>query len=445
MTPGFRELIEYYEREGKLLHIKRPVDPRYEAAAVMKKTKGKIPMLFERVGSYQTSMVCGLGGSREAIAESMGIVPENLVSHLTDAIIHPIPVTPVQSAPVQEQVIKAPFDLDKYLPVLTYNELDCAPFLVAGMMTARSADGTKLYTSIRRMQYLGGNRMTILITSNEMKEQFAYYESIRQPMDVAIMIGVPPAVVLGSQISTHLFNVNKLDVSGALMGRSLPVVRCKTVDIDVLADAEFVLEGRIQTWVKETEGPFGEMGGYYGKVEPLPVVEFTALTCRKDPVVQAIFPSGFEEKLPMAINREVVLLNTVRQTVPGVRAVHITPGGIGRLHAVVQIHKTGPADGHQAALSAFASDKDLKHVVVVDDDIDIFDLEQVEWAVATRVQADRDVFIVPGANGSPLEPSHLISGTTAKMGIDATAPLGDPHFIRTHIPGEENIRLADYV
>lgn len=445
MTNDFRGLIAHYEKEGKLIHITREVDPRYEAAAVMKKTGGKVPMIFERVKGYSCPAVAGLGGSRKNISESMEIREEDLIPHLAGSIVKPLPVTPVRQAPVQEKVVLPPFDLEKIFPILTYNELDSAPFLVSGMMTARSVSGDRLYTSIRRMQYLGGNRMTILITSTEMKKQFLYYEQRKQPMDVAIMIGMPPAVVLGSQISTHIYDVNKLDVSGALLGRSLPVVHCKTVNVDVLADAEFVLEGHVKQWIKETEGPFGEMGGYYGSVSPQPVVEFTAVTHRSNPIMQLIFPSGYEEKLPMAINREVVLLNTVRQTVPEVQAVHITPGGIGRLHAVIRIRKTAAFDGRQAALAAFASDKDLKHVVIVDEDVDIFNPEQVEWAIATRVQADRDVFIMPGANGSPLEPSHLISGTTAKMGIDATCPMGDRHFFRTHIPGEEKIRLEDYM
>ncbi len=445
MTPDFRQLIAHCEQTGTLLHIKKQVDCRYEAAALMKETKGKTPMLFERVAGYSGPMVTGLGGTRALLAQSMGVTEHELVSHLSGALVHPIPVTAVNSAPVHENVVRAPFDIHKYIPILTYNELDNAPYTVSGMMVARSISGERLYTSIRRMQYLGGSRMTILITSAQMKEQFRYYEQAKKPMDIAIMFGVTPAVVLASQISTQLFNVNKLDVAGALLGRTLPVVRCKTVDVDVLADAEFVLEGQVKPWVKESEGPFGEMGGYYGTVSPLPVVEFSALTFRNSPIVQAIYPSGYEEKLPMAINREVALLSTIRQTVPGVRRVHITPGGIGRLHAVVQIHKTGVADGRQAALAAFASDKDLKHVVVVDDDIDIFDMEQVEWAIATRMQANTDVFIVSGVNGSPLEASHLISGTSAKMGIDATCPLNDARFTRTHIPGEEDIRLEDYL
>lgn len=445
MITCLRSLLEEYEKSGVLKHVRVPVSSEHEVAAVMKKTRGEIPMVFEKVDNYTCPLVCGLGGTRELLARSMGIGADELVSHLRNAMISPLPVKRVQQAACQQNVVTPPFDLDAYFPVLKYYQKDSGRFLISGIMTAHDRSGQKLYTSIRRMQYLGKNRCTVLITSTEMKEQFAYYERQRKPMDIAFMFGVVPAVVLGSQISTHFYNMNKLDVTGALLGRPLDVTRCKTVEIDVLAEAEVVLEGRVTQWIKETEGPFGEMCSYYGRVSPQPVVEFTALTYRNNPVFQTFFPSGGEEKLPMAINREVTLYSTVQQTVPGIQAVHITPGGAGRLHAVIQIRKDGPGDGKQAALAAFASDKDLKHVVVVDEDVDLFDPAEVEWAIATRVQADRDIFIVGGASGSPLEPSHCLTGTTAKMGIDATCPLENKTFERTHIPGEDKIKLSDYI
>lgn len=445
MMRDFRSLYKKLEDEKRILHIKKPVRWKHEAPALLKKTRGEMPVCFDAVEGYTVPLAAGFGGTRQLLAESMSIRPEELAAHLAGAIVSPIPVHTVTRPPVQENVVTAPFDLSQYFPILQYNEQDSGQYLVSGVMTARDVSGQKLYTSIRRMQYLGGNRFTILITSHEMKRQFEYYERNRQPMDIAVMFGVVPAVILASQISTHLYDINKLDVTGALLGESLPVTRCKTVDVDVLAEAEVVLEGRVKPWMKHTEGPFGEMAGYYGQVADLPVVELTAVTFRNNPIFQTVHPSGSEEKLPMALNREVVLLNTIRQTVPNVKQVHITPGGAGRYHAVVQIRKTLSSDGRQTALAAFAADKDLKHVVVVDEDVDIFNPEEVEWAVATRMQADRDIFIVGGAGGSPLEPSHNLTGTSAKMGLDATAPVGDPHFERTRIPGEENVRLEDYM
>jgi 2,5-furandicarboxylate decarboxylase 1 len=446
MIKNLRQLIEYWDTTGKLLRVKREVDWNYELGAIVKHLKGKQPFYFEKVKGYPMPMVAGLGGDRELMADSMGITGSELVPKLIDAIVNPIPTNKVASGPVQDNVIIGPFELDELFPICRYHELDSGQYYVSGVLVVKDLSGRKRYTSIRRMQFLGGNRTNILITSPDLMEQYYHYERRGEPMEVAVMFGVVPAVVLSSQISTHLYHSDKLDVAGGLIGKPLDVVQCKTVDLEVLADAEVVFEGRMLPHVREMEGPFGELAGYYGGKAPQPVIEFSAVTFRNNPIWQTIFPSSYEERLPMAIAREAVLFSTVRQVVPGVKAVHITMGGVARYHAVIQIDKRSEGDGKQALLSAFASDKDLKHVVVVDDDVDIFDPEDVEWAIATRVQADLDVFIVPGAKGSPLEPSHNLRGVSAKMGIDATYPLhAADQFRRTYVPGEEAIDLSQYL
>lgn len=444
MISDLKELVDIYLQKGLLNQIKRPVSSEYEVMAVMKKSKGSLPICFDQIDHYSCKTVTGLGGSRELLAETMGIKQEHLREHLTSAILSPIPVTKVKSGKCQENVRKESFRLDELFPVLKHYEKDNGRFVISGMMVAKDLEGNRVYTSIRRMYYMGDNMMTLLITSKEMKEQLEYYEQAQKPMEIAVMFGVVPAVVLGSQISTSLYNANKLEVSGALLGKSLEVVPCKTIDMEVLADAQVVLEGKVYPWKKQTEGPFGEMAYYYGKVSELPVCEFSCITYQNKPLWHTFFPSGAEEKIPMAIAREVNLYHIIRMTVPGVSEVHITLGGGGRFHAVIKIVKTAESDGKQAALVSFAADKDLKHVVVVDEDVNIFDMEEVEWAIATRVQADKDVFVIPGAAGSPLEASHLIHNTTAKVGIDATCPLGDSTFARTHVPGEEEINLEEY-
>lgn len=442
---SFRNFVATLDAEGSLIHLTRTVSPRYEIAALMKSTNGRTPLIFEHVDGSDIPVICGLGGSRELIAKNIGCAPRILDRALAHAIAQPILPVQIENAPVQERRINAPFELDAYMPMLTFNELDVGPFLVSSMMIVRSEDGTKEYTSVRRMQYLGDNRLLVLITSREMQEQFRNFERRHEPLEVAFVLGITPATLLSSQISTHLYDCDKLSVAGGLMGEPMPLCHCLTVDIDVPAEAEIVLEGHVLGWEKETEGPFGEMGGYYGTLSKRPVVELTCMSSRQSPLAQVVFPSGFEEKLPMAIAREVGLLTTIRQTVPGVCQAYITPPTLGRLHAIIQIHKEAPYDGKQAALAAFAADKDLKHVVVVDDDVDPQDPEQVEWAIATRLQADRDVFIISGCNGSPLEPSHAERGVTAKMGLDATYTHGDKLYKRTYIPNEERYCIKDYL
>jgi len=446
MMTDLRSLIAFWEERKRIVHIRREVDPKFELAAIVKSGKGKQPFWFEKIKGYDVPMVSGLGGDRALLAESMRIRERDLVPRLIDAIVRPLKTVKAADAPVHENVRTGNIRLDEMFPICTYHKEDSGRYLVSGVLVVKDRNGVRRYTSIRRMQYLGGNRMNVLISSPELFEQYLEYERRSEPMEVAVMFGVVPAVVLASQISTHLFHCDKLDVASRLLGEPLRVVSCRTVDLEVLADAEVVLEGRMLPHVREMEGPFGELGGYYGDASPQPVIELTAVTHRNRPIWQTIYPSGYEEHTPMAIAREAVLLSTVRQVVPEVRDVYVTPGGVGRYHAVIQIEKKSEGDAKQALLAAFASDKDLKHVVVVNEDVDIRDPLDVEWAIATRVQADLDVFIVSGAKGSPLEPSHQLRGVTAKMGIDATYPLHAKHaYRRTEVGVPADFDVSKYL
>ncbi|MDN4073936.1 UbiD family decarboxylase [Fictibacillus terranigra] len=446
MNPSsLRSLLDQWEGEGKLIRIKKEVDPLFELGAVLNSRQGSQPFYFEKVKGYSSPMAGGIGGDRDLLAASIGITPDEFVPKIIGSIVSPIPTRLIEKGPVQENVVLGPMDLASLFPIPTYHGEDSGAYYVSGILVVKDPSGRKRYTSIRRMQFLGGNRTNVLITSPELLHQFYTFEERDEPLEVAVMFGVVPAVVLSSQISTHLYHADKLDVAGALIGKPFEVVRCKTVDLEVLAEAEIVMEGRIIPHEREMEGPFGELAGFYGARAPQPVIEFSAVTYRNHAICQTIFPSSYEERLPMALVREATLLSTVRQTVPNVKRVHITMGGVARFHAVIQIEKRSDGDGKQAALAAFASDKDLKHVIVVDEDVDIFDPEDVEWAMAVRVQADQDIFIVPGAKGSPLESSHNVRGVTAKMGIDATVPLAHKEsFKRTSVPFGP-IDLKDYI
>ncbi|ULO08308.1 UbiD family decarboxylase [Paenibacillus sp. 19GGS1-52] len=443
---NIRQLLEHWERNGKLLRIRREVDPRFELGAVVKAVKGAQPILFEKIKGYNVHMTVGLGGSKALMAESMDMQPGDMLPRLIEALVHPLATRKVEHASVHDNVITGLLNLKDYFPVCTYHALDSGAYYVSGVMVVKGRDGHTRYTSIRRMQLLDGNRTSILISSPELFQQYKEFEERDEPLEVAFMFGIVPAVVLASQVSTHLFHVDKLDVASALLGEALAVVPCKSVNLEVLAEAEVVFEGRILPGIRVPEGPFGELGGYYGPRSEQPVVEFSAVTYRNHPIWQTILPASYEEKLPMAIAREVALISSIRQVVPTVQDVHITMGGVGRYHAVVRIRKVSEGDGKTTLLAAFAGDKDLKHVVVVDEDVDLLNPLDVEWAIATRVQADLDLFIVPGAKGSPLEPSHNLRGVTAKMGIDATYPLSQAeHYLRTHIPGQDEIELANYL
>ena len=441
-----RSFLEQLNRNSALYRVKRTVNPRFELGALLKKTQGATPIFFEQVEGYSMPAVGGLCGSRESLALALGVNREQLLSKITEAITCPGSTRLVPSGPVQENVLIRGIDVGRLFPVPTFHEKDSAPFITAGIVMVKDPAYGRRFTSIRRMQLNGPDNLSILIESPGLLQQYYDSECLDKALEVAIIIGVHPAIALSSQLSTQTFGLDKMNVASALIGESLPMVKCRTVDLEVPAEAEIVLEGRMLPRIRQPEGPFGELMGYYGPQTMQPVVEISAVTHRDNPVFWTVFPSSNEHKLPNALMREVILLNHVRHVVPTVKNVHITMPGGGRCHVVIAIDKKAEGQGKQAIFAALASNKDVKHVVVVNHDVDIFNPAEVEWAIATRCQADQGVVIIPDGQGTPLEPSHNLRGVSAKMGIDATYPLSEQEtFTRTAIPGYERIRTEDYL
>jgi UbiD family decarboxylase len=219
--------------------------------------------------------------------------------------------------------------------------------------------------------------------------------------------------------------VDELGIAHALS--STPLVRCQTVDLEVPAEAELILEGHI-TQTLTDEGPFPDLTGTLDIVRSQPTIEIKLVTHRRDPIFHALLPGGLEHKILMGMPREPTIFAAVNE-VCHCTGVYITPGGTSWLHAVVQIEKQHEEDGRRAIWAAFQGHTSLKHVVVVDQEVDIYDSNEVEWAIATRFQADRDLVILTDQPGSSLDPSATHTpgqkARTAKMGLDATAPLGE--------------------
>ncbi|MDW7674116.1 MAG: UbiD family decarboxylase [Bacillota bacterium] len=445
MTFSMRDYLAFLESRGELVRVKKQVDPQFELGYLLKETKGTKPFYFENVSGYQMPVVGGLAGDRNKLAECLGVTPNGLIPKMIKAISNPIPARSVAAGPVHENVITSGIDIPKLMPIPTFHQKDSAPFITAGILIVKDKNYNRYFTSIRRLQVNGGNNVSILIESPGLNEMYHQLEAQNEPLEVAIILGIHPIITLSSQLSTQQFGLDKMAYAGGLAGQAFDMVKCKTVDLEVPADAEIVLEGKMIPHKRKTEGPFGELAGYYGPATEQPYVEVSAVTHRNNPIFQVVFPSSFEHIVPNGLNREASLFLHVRHLVPSVKAVHLTTAGGCRFHAVIAIDKKEEGDGKSAILAALSSNKDVKHVIVVNDDVNIFDSHDVEWAVATRVQADEDVVIIPGAKGSGLEPTHALKGVTAKMGIDATYPLKHKtHFERTFIPGSDTWKLSDY-
>jgi 2,5-furandicarboxylate decarboxylase 1 len=408
---------------GEVLEHDKELSPNFEIPAIMMAHDNGPVLIFNKVKGSDFKVISGLCGTRERIFRAIGADSQSYYSRIIDAASCPTPPKMVDDGPVME-VQERP-DLRK-LPVLTHYEKDPGPYITSGIVVARSSDGKFQNASMHRLLVLDRDRLTIRIVPRHL---FALHQEAKKQgkdLQVAIVMGVHPAVSVGVNVGPKL-GVDELSVANSLLGGTLKLLRCKHVDVKVPAEAEIVLEGLIKKDVVVDEGPFVDLTGTYDIVRKQPVVEIIGMMRRRDPFFQAILPGGSEHKLLMGLPKEAKMLEGITKVVPEVRGVRLTLGSSCWLHALVSIKKQAEGDGKNALMAAFGSNPSVKHVVVVDEDINIDDVNEVEWAIATRFQGDEDMIIIRKARGSTLDPSSDQEKImTTKIGIDATIPWNKP-------------------
>ena len=439
-----RRTLNELEKMGKFLVCNREVDPKYELGAVLKYFNNKKPIIFDRVKGSSVKAVGGLYGDRDILYNLLQMNNENRLVKFMDAIANPQPYKVVDNGPVKENIISRNIDLSRTFPTPKFQEKDSSTFITAGVLVVKDPETGKHFTSIRRFQINGKNEVSALIASPKLTDDFLQLEKQNKAMEVAIILGYDAEFLMASQVSSSSYGVDKYEVDSALRGKPLELVPCESVDLLVPAFCEIVLEGRMIPGRRELEGPFGELMGYYGEQGLHPIIKIDTILHRNDPLFQVAFPCR-EEHISNGLIREVELYNQLKNQVD-VIDVNITEGGGYRFNAFVSIRKKKPGDGKSAILAGLGSNSDLKQVVIVDEDVDIFDLQDIEWAITTRSQASVDNVLVGGGIGSSLEPSHSLRGITDKVGIDATKPLDDREekFERAIIPNYENIDIGNY-
>ena len=451
-----RAWLEHLATTGRVATVDAPVSLEHELAAIAKRLDGKQAAVFTNAGGHAMPVVSGFMSRRAWIAEAMGVPEAALLQRFREAVEHPIPSRDVsrEDAPCQQVVYtkgKA-LDLHALLPIPTHSEHDNGPYITAGLVIARNPRTGVQNVSINRIQVHGRDRMAILMLPRHLNAFHKLAEQAGQSLDVAVAIGVDPLTMLASQAISPI-DFDELEIAGALHRAPLPVVKCVSSEVRVPAFAEIVIEGRILPDVREPEGPFGEFPKYYSAREAREVIEVTALTHRERPIYHTIVPAEMEHLLLGAIPREATLLSHLQRSHPGVTDVHLSVGGVCRYHLWVQLDKKREGEAKNVILCAFGAHYDIKQVVVVDTDVDLHDPAEVEWAIATRFQADRDLVVVGGAQGSLLDPSTTVGqpddapphlqGISAKMGLDATRPVVYPEhvFTRVRIPGYDRVDL----
>ena len=442
-----RSWLDRLDETGRLVRTKPYVPLEFTLAAIAKRLDGEKATLFPAPGGHELSVISGLVASRPWIAEAMGVDESDMLDRYRNAVLYPLPWSEVasKSAPVQQVVIESGFDIRDELPIPVHNEHDSGAYITAGLVIAANPKTGVQNVSINRIQINGPDRLGILILPRDLHRFYDAAEEAAEPLSVAIAVGVDPLTLLASQAILPI-DRDELEVAGALHGGPLPVVKCKTNDVRVPAEAEIVIEGRLLPEVREEEGPFGEFPQYYGPVGKRQVIVIDAITRREDALFHTIVPAAMEHLLLGGIPREASLIAHLQRTFPSVKDVHLSRGGVCRYHLVVKIAKRWDGEPKNIMMGSFAGHADIKQVTIVDEDVDILNPDAVEWAVATRFQAAEDLMVVAGAQGSRLDPSGT-DGRVDKMGLDATKPLGGDPFTFTvvHVPGEDDDALDAWI
>jgi UbiD family decarboxylase len=433
----------------EVARVTKPIAPRYEITALLtqlEKQKRFPLLLCENVQGSEAPVVINAQASRKLMALALECKPEELAAKFTERQGKPQAPVEVASAPVHE-VVKLDNDIDlSQVPLLTHYDVNAAPYVTAGIVVAADPDTGVRNTSYNRLMMAGKRELRIFMAvGRHLWTLHNKLERRGEALPIAIVVGVHPLFSLGAQAFTPSTD-DEYAVIGGMMTEPLRVVRAKTVPILVPADAEMVIEGEILPDVRREEGPFGEFTGHAVSKDERQVIEVTAITHRHRYLFQDVHAGYTEHKLMGAVPREAALIRAVRQTVPTVKNVCMPVSGNCRFHAYISIAKRTPGQAKNAICAAFASDMLLKHVIIVDEDIDVFDEEQVLWAVSNRFQADRGLVVIPNAQGSELDPSAGPGGINTKMGLDATKPLtGFAPELRVPEEVMKKIRLRDFL
>lgn len=437
---SLRSFLEEMEKRGEIAHVKEEVSPRFEVSSILKAFDGGPVLFFGKVKDCETKIVANLCGTRERICSAMNVSPEEVYQKLIDAWRSPTPPEIVEKGPVKEVVEKT--SLSK-IPILTHFERDAGAYITSAIVSARSSDGKIENVSIHRLLVLDDNHLAIRLVPRQLFKLWQLAKEEKRDLEVAIALGLHPAVSLAAT-SPAPFGVSEFGIANALLENKMRLIKCENVEAYAPAEAEIVLEGIMSVEKETVEGSLVDVTRTYDIQRSQPVIELVGMMHRENYLYQALLPSGAEHRLLMGLPRETRIWEATKKVVPIVKAVNLSSGGCGWLHAVISIEKHTEGDGKNALMAAFAAHPSLKHAIVVDTDIDVYNLEEVEWAIATRFQANEDLVIIPNVRGSTLDPSaDQETGLTTKLGIDATRPLTKPRekFEQAKIPVNKKVAM----
>jgi UbiD family decarboxylase len=444
MGQDLRSYLDLVKRRkpDELLIVSREMDPAYEiTAAVVKlerEARKRPVVIFENVRGTRFPVLTNLHASRSRLALAMNSAPEDMLRTYLRAMEKPVPPRVVPTGPVKEIVLRGG-DVNLYdLPQIIHHEGDAGAYLTAAISFARDPSSETWNCAYNRLMIKDRDTTSIHLTLGKHLWEFHRIAEARgEPLPVAFAIGVHPAIALGA-LAIGSIDEDERAIMGGLLGEPLELVKCETSGVLVPAHAEMVIEAEIQPTARTPEGPFGEFTGYSLGEREREVMKVRAITHRRGAYFQDITVAHLDHMLLSTIPMEANLYRAVRAMVPSVKAVRVP----GPFTCYVSIEQRLPGQAKNAILAVLGADLYMKRVVVVDHDVDVFDDRQVNWALATRCQPDRDITVITHARGSDLDPSTKEDGYSAKWGVDATAkPSLAAYTPRHRVPPEVAQRL----
>ena len=452
MVKDLRHFLDKVQKEmpEDFIRIKKEVDPKFEITAIQQKLEdeGRYPvLLFENVKNLYGEpsgfqVTSNLFATRQKCALALDLNKEQWrketsleYARRANSLIKPV-VVDKSEAPCKE-VIMTGDQVDLYkLPVLTHHEMDGMPYFPDAVVAADPDNGV-YNSSHHRMIIAGKNESRIWMSPRHLWNYFMRAQERGESLPIAHVLGHHPGFFLGSE-SILPMSTDEYEVIGGLLQEPLRLVPSETYGerLMVPADAEVIVEGEILPNCREPEGPFGEFTGYYGPQRWSPGVKITAITHRKNPIYMNILCGHPDTWLLGGIAKEACVYEELKRTMPGIQAVHLPVSGTCRFHAYISIKQRFNGEAKVAALATIPHHDIVKHIVVVDEDIDPYNEKEMLWAIATRVQADRDVTIIPHCRSGLLDPSGVVEGVGPKMIIDATKPMDRPFAEKIAVPKE---------
>ncbi len=440
-SSGLKDFIKSLRENGELLTLSTPLSPKFEISTILSELgKKETPALFfEKVKGHQLPVIGNLLGTKKRLSMALRLDPGHLLEDLAEKIDQRFPPKLVSESVSKETITKKEkLDLLKHLPVLTHYSKDSGPYITAGITSARDPDSGVIARGLHRMEVRGKDQLGISLLNPPLSDIYAKCKRENRRMDVATVIGVDPLILISFILKVPL-GTDKLSVAGGLMGQPVPVSTAKTVDIDIPAQSEVVIEGYIDPRGKEEDGTLGEGSGYYMAFSRSPTVHVTALTLQKEAIYQAIVPWSLEVDNLLCLVHGLDFVPKMEREIASLKKIYFIPGTFGS-HVVMSIDTDHRGEVRRTLTTAL-SFPHIKKAVIVDEDVNPEDDQEVEWALATRFQGDRDLIVIPDLRGQPIDPSSKEGFLTTKMGMDATRPK-EEGFEKVDVPVEVKQRLA---